>query len=197
MPEGALLVLIRHSVPAIDSSRPAREWSLSAEGCGRARQLAVDLERYGLQVLASSEEVKAVQTARILGEELNLAAEVTPGLHEQERSDAVGLDREAFLRAVAQVFARPSERVLGGESADEARARFSGALGQLLARYPGRNVGVITHGTVLSLYVAQREDSNAYALWRRLGLPCAVVLSRPDLRLVEWVGEARDRRPGV
>jgi broad specificity phosphatase PhoE len=191
------LVLIRHSVPAIDPSRPAREWSLSAEGRVRARQLAADLGRYELQVLASSEEVKAVQTARILGEELGLAVKVVPGLHEQERSDAVGLDREAFLRSVARLFARPYERVFGAESADEARARFGEALRRLLARHPGENVGVVTHGTVLSLYVAAREGSDAHALWQGLGLPCAAVLSRPELCLIEWVGEASDRHPDM
>jgi len=196
VPGGSLLVLIRHSVPAIDPSLPAGEWPLSVEGRGRARQLAADLERYGLHVLASSEECKAVQTARILGEALGLAVEVVPGLHEQERSDVVGLDREAFLRGVARLFTHPNERVFGAESANEARARFGDAVDRLLARFPGRNVGVVTHGTVLSLYVASREDSDAHALWRRLGLPCAAVLSGPELRLVEWVGEAMDRRPG-
>jgi broad specificity phosphatase PhoE len=196
VPEGSLVVLIRHSTPEIDPSRPAREWALSAEGRGRARQLAAYLERYDLRVLASSEEHKAVQTAHILGEELGLSVEVVPGLHEQERSDVGRLDREAFLRGVAQLFAHPNERLFGAESADEARARFSDALGRLLTRYPEHNVGVVTHGTVLSLYVAAREGSDAYALWQGLGLPCAAILSRPELRLVEWVGEPTDRRLG-
>ena len=186
---GSLLVLVRHSVPEIDPGRPAREWSLSPEGSRRARQLAPDLAPYDLEVLVSSEERKAVQTAAIIGEELGLAAEVVPGLHEHDRSGVVGLDREAFLSAIERTFAHPGERVFGAESADEARERFTGTLGHLLARYPGRNLCVVAHGTVLSLYVAEREGSDPYALWQRLGLPCTLVLSRPDLHVIEWVGE--------
>ena len=187
MVDGPVLVLVRHSLPEIDPSRPGREWSLSPERSRRARQLAPCLAPYHLEVLVSSEEPKAVQTAAIIGEELGLPPEVVPGLHEHDRSGVVGLDREAFLGAIARTFAHPGERVFGAESADEARERFTGVLGQLLARYPERNLCVVAHGTVLSLYVAEREGSDAYALWQRLGLPCYFVLSRPDLHLTEWV----------
>jgi broad specificity phosphatase PhoE len=194
--EGPVLALVRHSLPDVDPSRPAREWSLSAEGCRRARQFAACLAPYDLEVLACSEERKALQTAAIIGEELGLPVEVVPGLHEHDRSGAVGLDHEAFLDGVARMFAHPGERVFGAESADEARARFTSALGQLLARHPGRNLCAVAHGTVLSLFVAEQEGSDPYTLWRGLGLPCAFVLSRPDLRLTEWMPEAPRSCPG-
>lgn len=187
MVDGSVLVLIRHSLPEIDPSRPAREWSLSPEGVRRVRQLAACLGPYQLDVLISSEERKAIQTAAIIGEELGLPVEVVPGLHEHDRSGVVGLDREAFLCAIERTFAHPGERVFGAESADEARERFAGTLGQLLARHAERNLCVVAHGTVLSLYVAEREGSEPYVLWRRLGLPCYFVLSRPNLRLAKWV----------
>jgi broad specificity phosphatase PhoE len=101
-PAGSVVVLIRHSLPEIDPARPATEWPLSVEGRRRARELAADLRQYGLQLLASSGECRAVQTAATLGEELHLAVDVVPDLHEHDRANVVGLDRPAFLRAVGQ-----------------------------------------------------------------------------------------------
>ena len=189
MSAGNILVLVRHSVPEIDPHRPAHEWALSADGCRRAGQLAAWLAAYGLDLLVSSEEQKAVQTAAIAGEELGLPVVITPGLHEQDRSGAIGLDHGQFHDRVARMFSHPSERVLGTESADEARERFSRTLARVLARHPGQNLGVVAHGTVLSLFVAEREGTDPYGLWQSLGMPCAFVLSRDDLRVVEWVPE--------
>ena len=184
-----MLVLARHSLPAIELSRPAHQWSLSPEGCRRAVQLAALLACYDLELLVSSEEPKAVQTAAIVGEELGLPAVVVQGLHEHERSGVVGLDGEAFRDGVARVFRHPQERVFGEESAEEAHGRFSGALNRVLARHPGQNLGVVAHGTVLALFVAGREGRDPYALWQSLGLPCAFMLSRPELRVIEWMAE--------
>jgi broad specificity phosphatase PhoE len=187
--EEPVLVLVRHSLPEMDPARPAREWALSPEGCRRAVQLAAHLAPYRLELIASSEELKAMQTAAILGEELGVAVVVTQGLQEQDRGGTVGLDREAFEDRMARTFGHPGERVFGGESADDARERFTEALDRVLARYAGQRLGVVGHGTVLALFVAAQEGIDAYALWQSLGLPCVFVLSRPKLRLIEWMAE--------
>ncbi len=189
-------MLVRHSLPQIDPGRPAREWPLSPEGCRRARQLAGYLAPHDLELLVSSEERKAVQTAAIAGEELGLPVVVTAGLHEQDRSGVVGLDREAFGAGVARMFRHPGERVFGRESAHEARERFTHALGRVLTRHPGQNLCVVAHGTVLALFVAEREGRDPYTLWQCLGLPCVFVLSRSGLRLVKWMAELPPSSPG-
>jgi broad specificity phosphatase PhoE len=147
------------------------------------------LARYRLDLIVCSDELKAVQTAAILGEELGVPVVVTRGLHEQTRDETVGMDREAFQEAIARTFRHPGERVFGGESATEAHRRFGQALGRVLARHPQRRLGVVGHGTVLALFVAAQEGMDAYALWQSLGLPCVFVLSRPELHLIEWVTE--------
>lgn len=189
MSEELALVLVRHSLPEIDPDRPAREWSLSPEGSRRAVQLAGYLASHNLELIVSSDERKAVQTAAILGEELGMPVVVTHGLQEQDRGGAVGLDRTSFEDGMARTFRHPGERVFGSESANEARERFTRALNRVLARYPGRRLGVVAHGTVLALFVAAQEGMDAYALWQSLGLPCVFVLSRPKLRLTEWMAE--------
>jgi hypothetical protein len=43
----------------------------------------------------------------------------------------------------------------------------------------------VAHDTVISLYVARIAGLEPAVLWKRLGLPSFVVLSLPDLELVE------------
>jgi len=46
------------------------------------------------------------------------------------------------------------------------------------------DVIVVSHGTVISLYVAAHAGVDGLALWKRLGLPSFVVLDRANLALV-------------
>jgi broad specificity phosphatase PhoE len=79
--------------------------------------------------------------------------------------------------------ARPAERIFGEESADEAHARFTAALDDVLAAHPWETVAVVTHGTVLALWVARRAQRDAFALWSSLAMPAFVVLTRPDFAI--------------
>src|SRR5437764_1217197 len=46
---------------------------------------------------------------------------------------------------------------------------------------------VVTHGTVLALFVARHSKENPFQLWRRMGLPSFVVMSLPEYRLEQMV----------
>jgi broad specificity phosphatase PhoE len=46
---------------------------------------------------------------------------------------------------------------------------------------------ILTHGTVLSLFVSRATGMEPFALWNRLGLPSFVVLRFPQLELVSVV----------
>ena len=182
-----ILVLIRHSLPEIDLAVPAARWRLSRNGRARCHALADRLARYDLDAIVSSTEPKAIGTAEIVAHQLGLSFETVDGLQEHDRSDVVGLDRTQFRDAVARLFSHPHDLVLGNETAEQARQRFAISVGSVLERYPNANVAVVAHGTVISLFVAGVTVLDAHAFWQRLGMPCYVVLSRPDLRLIEVV----------
>lgn len=123
-----------------------------------------------------------------MGAALGADVEVADGLHEQERDAAPFFARAAdFEAAVADLFARPGERVLGSESADEAHARFAAALGGVIERGGDAPLAVVSHGTVMALFIARQNRLDPFPLWQSLGLPSCAVLSLPDLRLLEVV----------
>ena len=179
------LILVKHSLPKIDPSVPAKDWHLSEEGCVRSRILGEELDRYDLDLVISSIELKAMETAEIASGLLKTPMVIVEGLHEHDRSNVGFLEKERFEQSVSHFFARPADLVFGEETADSAHDRFSKAVYELSDRFPRVNMALVTHGTVLSLFLSRISELEAYALWKQLGLPSWVVLSRPDLGVVE------------
>lgn len=178
------LLLVKHSLPDIDPGVAAHHWRLADEGRRRCTALAELLSAYHPTVVVSSTEPKAAETAAIVAANLSIPLETEADLHEHDRSNVAHLSQEAFQHAVARLFAQPGELVFGNETAAQAQRRFEGAIDRLLARHPGKTVAVVTHGTVISLFVAARcSGVDGYALWKQLGLPACVILALPDFAL--------------
>ena len=181
------LILIKHSLPEIVPGVPAAAWRLSEAGRARCHPLASELAAYHPDVIAASVEPKAAETARLIADVLGCPLETVEGLHEHERRSVPFLDSDAFDAAVAAFFARPAERVLGEETADQAHARFAAAVSGVIARHPGRTIAIVAHGTVISLFAARASGLAPYPLWKSLGLPSYLVLSLPDLHLLTMI----------
>jgi broad specificity phosphatase PhoE len=177
------LILVRHSVPEIRRDVPAAEWRLSHDGVARVRELARKLPAPDATRVYTSVEPKAKETARLLAEEWDMACEAIPGLHEHERPEAQVMTRDAFELKMRELFARKAERVFGAESAERARRRFTMAVMKLVSSTPG-DVIVVTHGTVITLFVAEAAGVEPFAFWKKLEMPGVTKLSLPELKLV-------------
>jgi broad specificity phosphatase PhoE len=136
--------------------------------------------------IVASDEPKATQTGSVMAERLRLPFRVVEGLHEHDRRDGGFLSSEVFAARMRDLFAHPDEVVFGNESASAALARFAKAVDQVVANESG-DVVVVSHGTVMSLFVASRARVNASELWSALGLPSYVSLELPSHRIVEVI----------
>jgi broad specificity phosphatase PhoE len=181
---GKYLILVRHSLPQIEPGVPAREWHLSADGVQRAGQLAKELTRYQPGSIFTSFEPKAVETAHIIAEQLDLPTEIKEGLQEHARPGKDYLSQEAFEDNIKRFFDSPAELVMGLETADQAYLRFNNAIAGILSANPNQTFVVVTHGTVMSAYIARRTGCSAFTFWKALGLPAYAILSPPDLDLL-------------
>jgi broad specificity phosphatase PhoE len=181
------LLLIKHSLPEIVENLQASEWHLSAEGCQRCAALARAVAPYVPQVILSSREPKAQETAQILADSLKRNFVVVDNLHEHERTKTPFFSKAEFQASVQRFFDQPDRLVMGDETADAAQARFGKAIQSILADRPNDNLAIVAHGTVISLFVARQTGLDGFSLWQRLGLPSFVVLSLPDLNLVKVV----------
>ncbi len=181
------LILVKHAQPQIDPFMPAREWPLSPEGKLLCRTLANKLAAYEPDVIVSSTEPKAVETARIVAERLQRPFEIVEGLHEHDRSNVPFYSPQVFDQSVATFFQQPTELVFGRETAAQARERFSRAIEGVLEKYPDSNVAIVAHGTVMTLFVAAHAQIESFAFWKGLGMPSFVVMERPGLEVLEVV----------
>lgn len=127
----------------------------------------------------TSPEPKAAETARVLASAWSVEVETIDGFREHERPDARMLRPEDFERRIGELFARPSEIVFGTESADAARQRFTDAVVRVIRRTVG-DVVIVSHGTVIALFVADATGVEPFAFWKRQEMPGAVILSVPD-----------------
>ncbi len=190
-----VLVLVKHSLPEIDPAVPSREWPLSEEGRARSRTLAQKLGRYDLDMIVSSNEPKAVETASISARGLNVPVEVVEGLHEHERSNVGFLEKDHFEQSIGRFYSRPAELVFGEETADAAYDRFSKAVHGVSDRFSQATLALVTHGTVLSLFVSRISGLKPFATWKQLGLPSFIVLSRPGFGVAETCWRVEDAGP--
>lgn len=182
------LILVKHSLPEIDEKKPANEWQLGFEGRVRCKPLADALMGYHPDAVISSVEPKALQTARVLVgllDEPTLPWEMMEGLHEHDRSGVGFLDKDEFEKRVEEFFANPSQKVLGSETADEAHDRFSQSVRAALTKYGERTMIVVSHGTVISLFVSRLAKIAPFPLWKSLDLPSYIVMSLPNLELLK------------
>lgn len=174
------LILVKHSLPALEPGVPSHEWRLSDVGRARCVPLAERLAAYEPAIIAASPEPKATETGRRVAERLDLPLAVVASLHENDRTNLGWLGSEELEARIARFFAEPDRRIMGNETADEAHARFAAAVENVCTRHPAGTIVIVAHGTVITLFVSHRAGLEPFAFWKRLGLPSFVVFSLPD-----------------
>jgi broad specificity phosphatase PhoE len=181
------LILIKHARPLIDPTKPPEQWRLSEQGRALCVPLAAALAPFGLGAIVASEEPKARETAEIVAEKLQIPHQTAASLHEHDRSNVPHLRSGEFISMMELMLRKPEELVLGRETASAALARFEKAVQEICQAHGAQNIGVVSHGTVLALYLSARGAGTAFELWRRLGLPSFAVIDLPEMNIAQIV----------
>ena len=179
------IVFVRHSQTQVMPDTPSHQWPLSQEGKRRCATLARHLAPMNLAAVITSEEGKARETGSIVAQDLELPLFTEKWLHEHDRQGAPFLKEKAFRAALHTFFAQPQNLVFGTETAEEALNRFTRGVHAALEKHPTGNLAIVTHGTVLALYVARHSDWEAREFWERLGQPAYVRFRFPEVALAE------------
>lgn len=184
----AKLILIKHAAPEVNPQAPPESWRLSAEGRTKAAALAQRLTALVPSVVVTSEEVKAAETGDVLAAALSAPAERVAGLAEHDRSNVPQMATREFISSMELVFRRPRQLVLGRETAAGALGRFRNALDDVIEAHGDKDtIAVVSHGTVIALFLAEITGKPAFDYWRRMKLPSYAVLERPSMAIVELV----------
>jgi probable phosphoglycerate mutase len=146
------ILLARHGETDWNSER---RWQGQADrplnevGREQARELAETLTDRAIDVVYSSDLLRAHETALIVGKRLGLPVSVDAGLREVDvgdwsgrvHSEIEGLDPDGYRR-----WREGGKGWAGGESYEEMGERVVAAVLQLAARHPGETVLIVTHG---------------------------------------------------
>ena len=172
----AKLILVKHGPVQIDPEVPSHRWVLSEQGHRRCDWLARQLRSQGVSRLYASLEPKALETAALVAVRSGFALEPRLNLHENDRT-GFGIQNAAELRRrLREFFERPADVVIGNEAANAALQRFAAAITNIVSEGQGQNLAVVTHGTVISLFIAHHNPIAPFELWTALGLPSYIVV---------------------
>lgn len=172
--EPTTLLLLRHG---------ETEWNLSGRWQGQAadtrltelgrlqaRRVAGRLRSYPIDAIYSSDLRRALETAEIVGQTLEMMPLAEPGLRESDIGIWTGLTWEEiaarFPDEIAAMLAGQDVRRGGGETYGELQARLAGAVDQIVARHPGQTVLLVSHGAAVRTLVAHALDASLAQMHR-------------------------------
>lgn len=170
------LILIRHGETDDNlAGRLAgwRESELTERGRSQARLVAdyVATNDHPNAVYASPLR-RAQETARALAQRLHLTVQSHPGLRELSFGDAEGLTLAELHERFAHVLARTENEDdvdagwPGGETRREFYRRVQDAVAEIVAGHPEETVAIVTHGGVISSFLAHIAEGKA-TRWRQ------------------------------
>jgi broad specificity phosphatase PhoE len=142
---------LTHPQVRIEPAIPVPSWRLSELGRTRTETLAKTGWFSDTTQIVASGERKAVETAEIIGKELNVPVEVREAMHENDRSATGFLPPSKFEMVANQFFAEPHASIQGWERAIDAQLRIVREVERVLARNQSGDVLFVGHGAVGTL----------------------------------------------
>ncbi|WP_196260341.1 histidine phosphatase family protein [Pelagibacterium limicola] len=145
-------IYLSHPEVEIAPDIPVPQWRLSKKGRERADIFGRKLQTQGISRIVSSTETKALETAGIIGDLLELAVAHDPEMGENDRSATGFVPPDRFEALADAFFAAPDRSVMGWETAQVAQTRIVAAVERaLLGNDPAKPVLFVGHGAVGTL----------------------------------------------
>jgi len=169
------LILVRHGQTKTNIKGKIHKYADSEEltivGAVQIKKTSEALRKHNPVVVYSSKEKRAIQSAKIISDELNIPLIELDGLQErnwgdfaglsfQEIKDRAGMDKMSFDERYT--FHPPN-----GESWKETEERLLDALNKILSESENDTVVLVTHGGSIRIYMptllgVSREESYKY-----------------------------------
>lgn len=146
--------IITHPEVVIDPNVPVIEWSVSELGRKRTTAMLDQPWVKTLDLVYSSEERKAYQTAEIIANTLEIPLHTHSKLGEVNRSSTGFLEENELNKTVREFFSHPDKSIAGWEMANIAQERIVHTFSTVLQSHPEKTLGIVTHGMVSALLIS-------------------------------------------
>jgi broad specificity phosphatase PhoE len=184
--DGLMLYLVRHAAVEARPDVPGPRWYLSSEGRAGAEALAKESYWAEVQGIHTSCEPKAVGTTQRIAAPNELPIRVEHDLREVEGRSWVDIGYADQVHAYLSGDTPP-----GWEPLDAAQSRLTACIDGIVERHQDLNVGIVSHGIVLTLYLSGKmalSTNDAIALWESISFPDIAVFDPEKRSLVKEFG---------
>src|SRR3990167_11058211 len=173
------LVLIRHSKSLVNPNIPIPTWALSDEGVALAKKLNGIEQLKTLDVVYSSLQPKALETAILATKDAGIPIKTDDRLTETTSFTNKFVSPEELEENSRKYYLDNQLSFYDGETSQEALNRFTEAIEDIVkAENDKKNVGIVSHGNVLTLFSAQYAGMNAHELHEKM--------TYPDIAILNW-----------
>jgi 2,3-bisphosphoglycerate-dependent phosphoglycerate mutase len=177
----ALLYLIRHARAQMRGDAPER-WPLSEEGWREASVLSRQDFWREVEYIFSSPEPKALQTAEPAARRWGIPLMTVDDLRELCRPQLI----PDYQVTIARLFADPEASIASMEPAAQAAERITRRLKELAAAHPKQTLAVVSHGLVLTLFLARLENRwPTVAEWRAVPFAGLAIVDMTTWHLIK------------
>jgi len=149
------LILLRHAETKIDENLKISKWFLTERGKKEATNISkLDLFN-DIDIIITSNEEKAYQTAFPLAEKLQLEIIRDEKLNEIMRDQGRFLEKEEYLKTMELCMANRDQSYNKWETVNSALKRFSKKIEEIDSRYSNKKILIVAHRGVINLYFAK------------------------------------------
>ncbi len=166
---------LRHGETNKDRNIPISKWVLSDAGKKQAKSLAEEGVFSDVDIIFSSTEDKAFQTAKPIADSLGKEIIQLEEISELNRDKGGFMEAEEYEEAVKHSLEYVNESIHNWETAAHALDRFSLKMEGFDREYKDKKILIVGHGFTINLYFAKllglltnvykRFNSNYYADW--------------------------------
>jgi broad specificity phosphatase PhoE len=166
---------LRHGATQRDSNFPISQWLLSEKGQEQARKLAQQDIFDNIEIIYSSTEEKAYQTAKPIADKLKKGIKQIREISELNRDNGGFIKLDEYQQNIKECLTNLDKAVSNWESGAHALERFSNKIEELDQQYENEKILVVGHGFTINLYFAkllhvldhvyERFNTNSYGDW--------------------------------
>lgn len=173
------IIFIRHSKSLVNPEIPINTWGLSEEGVELAKKLNNLPEIKTLDVIYSSLQPKALETAILATKNLGILIKTDDRLTETTSFTNKFVNLDQLEKNTKEYYSGPKISINNGETSEEALARFNTAINEIVKAEAGKqNIGVVSHGSILASFCAQYKKTGAYEILQNM--------KQPDVAVFNW-----------
>lgn len=166
------IIFIRHSKSLVNPEIPIATWALSVEGVELAKRLNNLEVIRSIEVIYSSLQPKALETAILATKDLGIPIRINDDLTESSSFTNKFVGISELEENTKMYHENANLSINNGETSSQALKRFNSAVEKIVEAESNRSViGIVSHGGILADFAAQYARKSSFELVKAMRQP--------------------------